>query len=458
MFEVIGTSAVDHEGIHHNDQPTLVYTPTGKVLDLPYLFSCSQEKYNTSWTYLHRLKNFMVYLLKRPEEPFDIDLALEFWSYVEPGDIKKWQIHRYDQRRFNKKMADWPTITLEAETVYLFMHFASGYGTRMLHVPTTCMKSVRSGAAGGMLEGIKASHVLKEVVDYAPIKIAKPKFENDYEIDDLEFEEDEVKLPNDFRYLPAHQIGLAIELFPDRVYEWISAAALHTGLRPFELLSMPTITPGRHFVCDPAMLRNKIRRGEEEMIFKVTDGKGGKPREIPIDLKVWLDIMERWWPELQRRIKRYKETEGKDMPFPRTLWINAELQPLYCDPDNPKSHKKPLAALSKAFQYVSSLKKDCCTMRDYGFRFYYYKLRRTFATLYFYEIMSRTDNFDGQHWWSNTTHTEDLRVRMGHKRIGTTIKHYIDNALDIHRRSQEGDGRWSLDPMRYLDEHRWSKE
>jgi hypothetical protein len=449
MFEIITTRATDTDGVKYT-RPALVYIykSLAKVLDYPYVWACKFAEFNTAVEYLKILRRFVSYLLLRPSNHFDENGILDFWLYVTAGDIKAWQQSRTDELMASGKGAKWDTIVREAQIVTQFLHFVSKSGERMLYNPRTKTILARAVAEDSMLKGMVESRKEKEVIDYEDIRIPRPVAgEEDADCNDL-YPDDDTSLQNNFGYLPAFQIDLAMELFADPVYVAISFAGQHTGLRNFEVLGIPVMTAGHGFVSSPIMLRSKLRKGQEEMILNVT-GKGSNTRPIPFDVETWLAIMEFWWPEFEKRKKRYKETTGKELPA-NVLWITKGLKPLYCDPKNKPSHKVPLERLHSAFRYISQEKK-VCTKDAYGFKINYYKFRHTFATLYYYDAMKSADDWDGARWLKDISIREDLRKRMGHKLLTTTIENYVESAIFLHLQEKGNAKHWFPDTMAHLD-------
>jgi hypothetical protein len=451
MFKIITTEAPDHDGVNYT-RPTLQYK--GKVLDYPYVWACSFEEFNTSEEYLKILRRFAFYLLKRTINPFDENGIADFWLYVTAGDIKNWQQARMETLRTSKKGAKWNTVVREAEIVTQFLHFVSGRGESMNFRPNTKTILNRAEAEDSILSGMMPARKKKDVVDYKDIRIPRPIVsEEDAESDDQYLDNDQL-LENNFGYLPSFQIDLAIELFPDPVYVAISLAGQHTGLRDFEVLGIPVMTAGRTFVSSPIMLRRKLRSGHMEMILSVK-GKGSEPRNVPFDIETWLGIMDFWWPEFQDRKRRYKETTGTDLPA-SVLWITKQLEPIYCKPDNKPSHKGPLGKLQKAFYYISK-KKRYCTENAYGFRINYYKFRHTFATLFVYDAMEKSNDWDGARWVNDLAIREDLRKRMGHKLLSTTFRNYVESAIFLHHQRKGESKRWFPDVMVHLEKFRTNR-
>ena len=396
----------------------------------------------------------MFEMFSRPIKPFDEEGILVFWLYVTVDDIMAWQQSRMDERMASGKGAQWETVVREAEIVTQFLHFVSKSGERMLFNPRTRTVLTRAEAEDSMLKGMVAARKEKEVIDYEDIRIPRPiVVEEDTDDEDL-YPDNDQSLPNNFGYLPAYQIDLALELFADPVYVAISLVGQHTGLRNFEALGIPVMTAGRDFVSSPNMLRKMLRKGQKEMILNVK-GKGSNTREVPFDIETWLGIMEFWWPEFQRRKVLYTQTTGKDLPA-KVLWINKQLKPLYCDPDNKSLHKDQLESLQKAFDYISQKKKGC-TVNAYGFKINYYKFRHTFATLFVYDAMKEKDNWDGAHWVRDLSIRNDLRKRMGHKLLSTTFEHYVESAIFLHLQEKGDAKRWFPDAMSHLDKISASK-
>ena len=448
MLKIITTEAKDHDGLKHT-RPTLVYEgKVLRVLDYPYVWACSFVEFNTSEEYTKILRRFAIFMLRRPVKPFDEDTILDFWLYVTAGDIKAWQQFRVDERIISGKGAQWDTIVREAEIVTQFLYFVSKSGERMLFNPRAKAALTRAVAEDSMLRGMVAARKVTEVIDYEDIRIPLPVAgERDASDDDL-YHDDYPILQNNFGYLPSFQIDLAMELFVDPLYVAISLAGMHTGLRDFEVLGIPVMTAGLKFASSPSMLRNMLRKGQDEMMLEVR-GKGSKIREVPFDVRTWLSIMEFWWPEFDRRKRHYKETTGKDLPA-KVLWINKQLQPIYCDPESKPSHKKSLEKLQKAFYYISRKKKGC-TEKAYGFRINYYKFRHTFATLFVYEAMKKANDWNGARWVSDLSIRNDLRKRMGHKLLSTTFENYVESAIFLHCQENGEAKRWFPDAMAHLD-------
>ena len=443
MFEIITTHATNHEGVKYT-RPALVYKPKSKVLDHPYVWACKFAEFNTSEEYLKILRRFVVYLMTRPCNPFDEKGILDFWRFVTAGDIQVWQQSRMEEAMANGKGDKWDTIAREAKIVTQFLYSVSNAGESMIFHPRTKTILSRAEAENSVHEG----RGKKVAVDYEDIQIPRPIISvEDVDHDDL-YPDDDQSLPNNFGYLPSFQIVLAMELFADPVYEAISLAGYHTGLRNFEALAIPVMTAGRTFVSSPTMLKNKLREGHTEMILKVK-GKGSKPRKVPFDIATWLGIMEIWWPEFQDRKRRYKETTGKDLPA-KVLWINKQLKPLYCDPDDKTSHKSSLSCLQKAYYYISKTKNGCTEITS-GFRINFYKFRHTFATLFIYDAMKKSNDWDGARWLMDMSIRDELRERMGHKLLSTTFKHYVDSAIFLHLHETGNAKRWFPDPMAHLE-------
>lgn len=447
MFTIITTKATDADDVKYT-RPALIYKKNSKVMDYPYIWACTFAEFNTAEEYLKILRRFANYLLTRANQPFDEKAILDFWLYATAGDIRSWQQLRVDNITLTKKGAKWETIEREAEIVTQFMLYVSKCGERMLFNPRSKTILSRTNAENSMLKGMVASRKQKDVAEYEDIRIPRPIVDaEDTDYDDI-FPEEAMQLPNNFGYLPAFQIDMALGLFSDPVYVAISLAGLHTGLRNFEALGIPAMTAGLGFVSSPGMLRKKLRGGHVEMNLNVK-GKGSKTRSVPIDIETWLGIMEFWWPEYESRKRQYKEKTGKDLPA-RVLWITKQLEPLYCDPENKTLHKIPLDRMQKAFYYISKKMKGC-TEYTHGFSFNYYKFRHTFATLFFYDAMEKADNLDGARWLSDMSIRNELRERMGHSLLSTTIQNYVESAIFLHLQKTVDAKRWFPDAMAHLD-------
>jgi len=428
MFDIIKTNAIDHDSVQHI-RPALVYTPAMRILDYPYVWVCTFLEFSTADSYLHILRRLLMYLAERPVKPFDAEGLCKFWRYVTAGDIRAWQQFRLKTRRVKKGSASWETVTREAEIVVQFLHYVSKLGVTMLYSPTEKTVLTRTQAEDCMLKGIVDVRKAKKVLDYKDIRVAQPDYETeDYDVDE---EESQLDPSTNFDHLLDHQIDLACSKFHDKVFEVITLAGLHTGLRNFEILGIPFRTAKGEFTSDPVALAKKLKAGKKTMELTIK-GKGSKTRTIPVCVETWMGIMKLWWPIYKVRKKMFQKT-GKELPL-QVLWITKDLTPLYCDPNSKSTHEKPLEKMRKAFQYVSHI-KDGCTEKAYGFKFNYYKLRHTFATIYVYEVMKAKNNWDGAHWIAELSIKKDLMERMGHKILSTTFNHYVTCAVLL--RSQE---------------------
>ena len=436
MFKIVDIEARDSDNIRHL-RPGIVYEPLERVLDLPYAWVCSIGEYRSAETYAGIIRRFINYLLSRPIDPFDEKIIQNFWTYVTASDIRKWQQYRRDKLLTNKKGASHETIKKEAETLVQFLLYAHESGEKMLYNPKIKNVIIKTRFQDDFLEGIRSPTKERQKIDYSDIHLPE---EIDTESND-DLQEDFDYLPNNYSYLPPHQINLALELFKDEVYQCISLAALHTGLRNFELLGIPVMTAGLGFVCNPIQLKARLDRGETTQILNVK-GKGSKIREdgIPFDIETWLEIMNIWWPVYNFRKNQYEANHGELNP--NVLWITKSLTPLYCPPNDKSKHKKPLSILGRAFNYVSSdQRNENNTSLSYGFRFNYYKFRHTFATSFCYEAMNTADNWDSEYWFKDITLRNELRKRMGHAKFGTTISNYISSAIEAHHLICGGDTR-----------------
>lgn len=433
MVNIIKTVALDHDDEEHV-RPALFIDE--KLLDYVYIWSCTHADYDTASTYISHLYRFVNYLLNRTKRPFTEDRAFDFWTMVTNDDIKAWQRARMRDNQLNRKAANYHTVKKEAHTVVRFLHWVHGQGVSMLFNPITKTILERSQAEDDLLTGINTEAKEKKIVDYIDVDIPETiveRVEDDGDIDeeDLIIYIDDA-LSNDFGWLPIDQFTKVIDMFPDPVYKAMSCAGLHTGLRNFELMGIPTVTPGRTFVCNPRELREKLRNNETELSLKIPKGKGDSARTIPIDTETWLEIMSYWWPIREERKRRLKDKHGIDLRIDQ-LWISKSLVPLYCDPQNDSTHKKAKDALGKAFYWISLNENNPNRSAAlYSFKANYYKLRHTYATLYVYEIMAEKNDFDGGHWVTNMWLRNDLMKRMGHKVLKTTFEHYVECAVLLH--------------------------
>jgi len=449
MFKIVKTTTVGPNSVRYV-RPALVYEPLEKVLTYPYVWACNAVEYSTAEERLKVLRRFATYLMQRPTRAFDEGGILEFWQYVTAGDIQAWQQARNDERLATGKGARWDTIQREAELVVQFLKYVADSGVTLNFEPTTKIVLTNAQANDSMLKGMVDRRKEREVVDYKDIRIPRPEVGDEYDVDDYPDSSIELDPAINFDYLPMEQLRVVLELFPDKVYEAITLTGLHTGMRNFEILGIPVMTADRGFVSSPEMLRKKLREGCKEMYLRV-EGKGSKTRTVPFDIASWLLIMEVWWPEYQHRRRRFREVTGTDLPG-RELWITKDLEQLYCDPRMKSMHKERKSKLTKAFYYISGHKGNPRrTELVYGFSANYYKIRHTFATRFFYDAMSKTGNWNGDHWIRDMSIRNELRERMGHKSLLTTLEHYIETAIQWHERETPGSGRWHPNIAEYLD-------
>lgn len=107
-------------------------------------------------------------------------------------------------------------------------------------------------------------------------------------------------------------------------------------------------------------------------------------------------------------------------------------------------------SLQYAFYYISKTMKGG-TEDTHGFSINYYKFRHTFATLFFYDAMEKADNWDGARWLSDMSIRNELRKRMGHSLLSTTIQNYVESAIFLHIQKNGDSKRWFPDAMAHLD-------
>jgi len=303
--------------------PVLIYRPTDEMLDYVAVW-LSEFQYNTSKTYAVILRRFCTYLATK-ENPFDPEMLLSFWNYIDVDGIKAWKTYIITKKYRAKKASPIPsTIDREAQIVADFLHWVKN-DMGLKTVWDGNLKRVAKAKAlhHDMLKGIAGPNE-REVVQIDAHVAFAPEDE-DYPVEGLARRSQSKA----HEYLHDEQIPTVINAFPDPVYKYICFTGYITGLRNFEVLGVPywrSYLDGTVFDSDP----NKImqRLDEKNLVLKVL-GKGDKLRLVKVPAKSWLTIMENWAPLYHERKKMYEAKTGEKLSL-STLWLDKRGNPIYC--------------------------------------------------------------------------------------------------------------------------------
>ncbi|WP_378954573.1 hypothetical protein [Pelosinus sp. sgz500959] len=409
----------------------LIYEPREEILSYPAIW-LSEHGYTTGFEYAKILQRFCNYLADGPWSSDEV-MLLSFWRFTTANSIKAWKTKRIEKKYAEGKVSpSIGTIDREGSIICKFLDWVK-FEKKVNTLWDGNRKTVTKARAihNDLLRGI-AGPKSKEVVDVNTNVSFSPDSE-DYPIEGLAKRQQ----TKPHEYLHDSQLGDLFRAFPDVVYKYIGLIAYITGVRDFEVLGIPywrTDRDGNVFISDPNLIRERLN--EETIILKVL-GKGKKLRNVKIDMKSWLEIMESWSPIYEERKKLYEKKTGEKLPL-HILWLDKSGNPIYCPPQDQRKHYKPLRKLQDAFYYVNKGRKKDPLLVRFGRSVDYYCLRHTYATNYVLQIMEVRRERERNDYINDHSLRHDLANQMGHSSIDTTFSKYIDNAIVILKDREAG--------------------
>ncbi|MFZ3024411.1 hypothetical protein [Pseudomonas sp.] len=319
-----------------------------------------------------------------------IDIA-NYHTAVDNKDIRRWQVSRQVER-INKKSSRPNSNTIFDDATIVLNFFAwvkaSGFTT---NVNITLKNWVANFRSETLLSYIRAQSTVKISGD--PIRV-------------LDREARQKKKPD---LITNDEIKILLKSYPDPVYATLFRMGLATALRPLELCAFPYAGYGQN----KHILPYSSMPDDQKQFSCTVVGKGGKIRTIKIPAYALRDLEESYTKtEYHLRKRKYKEKYKKTCP-PSILFLNSE-----GDPITPK------------------MISDCTTyackrahMNDPSFRLSnnFYQARHWWPTMMMIQhhgealMSSAADVLDA-------AFAQVLMNQMGHNKLATTYKHYLDLA------------------------------
>lgn len=427
----------------HFVRPLLVYEPWKYLLDWPQEWVIEEfQEYKTSLTNVEKLQSFANYLATRAVGKFGEEKKLvRFWEYVMISDLDAWVTYRVEKKFREKRVSPKPsTVNSDAKVITRFMDWIK-------KKQVVCRWD---GGKKAVLRAEKAEHMLKGMVapkfketsSYRP-GVSQMRDSNDprqHRVSPSAISKKSQSSTNE--YLANDNVKIMINHFPDEVFKFISCTTYITGLRDFEVLSVPRLREDCLFTAVPSEIRKLIAGGDENLVLQVT-GKGKKKRPVKFAAKAWCQIMTKWMPIFEARAKLYKEKYKEDVPL-EILWLNKIGDPIFADPLDDTTHKNETKKLINAVAYIARDERCKGGILEplFGHKLDFYCLRHSFATNRVLKIMEETENDkEGNvvnkkmpdYYILNASLRRDLADQMGHDEITTTFAHYVDNAVIIKR-------------------------
>lgn len=430
VLEDIDTTVLETRYQH----AVLIYKPQEQLLSYPSVWLSEQRSYKTGIEYAKILQRFCNYLTTLPFFSNEENI-LSFWHYTTVETIKAWKTFRI-QKKYNENRISpaFETIDREARIVCLFLDwvkFDKNVDTLWNGKRKTIIKA--RAIHNDFLHGIVGPKS-REVVD-VNLTVSFSPGNKDYPIEGLARR----RQSKPHEYLYDEQILVLINSFPDNVFKYICLTAYISGLRDFEVLGIPywsIYETGKTFVSDPNLLKPIFN---DKYIMLPVLGKGKKLREVKFDIFSWYKIMESWAPLYLERKKIYENKTGHKLPL-NILWLDKSGDPIYCPPQDERSHYKSLRKLQDAFYYVNKGQKKDPLFTKFGRSVDYYCLRHTYATNYILRVMEARRERDKDKYIEDHSLRHDLANQMGHSAIDMTFAKYVDNAIVIVKDREAGKG------------------
>lgn len=365
--------------------------PNKVLISVPnlYLYEKTRSSEQTSRRYSNVISMFYRFLSTQ-EKYSAIELA-DYHTAVDNKDIRRWQVARQVERvRKGSTKPSSATIFDDATIILNFFAWAkeSGFTTNVKIAFKTWIANFRSET---LLSYIRKQSSVR--INGDPIRVLDREARQKRQLD---------LITND-------EIKLLLQSYPDPVYATLFCMGLATALRPIELCAFPYAgTDKNKHILPYSSMPDDHRQFSYTLV-----GKGRKVRTVKIPAYALRDLEDSYTKnEYPRRKRKYEMRYGKPCP-PSILFLNSEGEPI-----TPKM-------ISDCTTYARKL----AHRKDSSFRISnnFYQARHWWPTMMMIQhhgeslMSSAADVLDA-------AFAQVLMNQMGHSRLATTYKHYLDLA------------------------------
>ncbi|MGY2257776.1 hypothetical protein [Pseudomonas sp. SDO55104_S430] len=367
------------------------YKKQNILLSVPnlYLYEKTRSSIQTSKRYATVISKFYRFL--GTQKVFKSLAPGDYHTIVRNLHIKQWQVARHTERV--RKQSPSPSSATIFDDALIVRNFFAW----VVESPFTCNVNIKKET---WVLNVKSDRMLNYIKRKAGVRINS---------DAIRVLDRESRQHTQNPLITDWEIKLLLESYPDSVYATLFCLGLATALRPIELCNFPYLGKGKNKHILP---RSQMPKDEKKFAYQAI-GKGNKLRNVIIPAYALDDIEQSYTKnEYPQRRKKYKEKFGKACP-PSILFLTADGEPV-----TPKK-------ISDATTYAKKLA---------------YAKNPNFSML--------NDFYQARHWWPTMmviqhhgdkllTEAADVLDRalgqaimnqMGHSKITTTYKHYLNVA------------------------------
>lgn len=440
----IDTSLLDNYSVKPRYFPGLVYKPTEQILMMATRYKSNIPNKGTTRRWLKVIQSFANWYYDYIQNKENIDFTITHFERIAmKDDIEMWMCARLFNRLSKKaRRPKDKTIVDEAKGLARYLAWAK---TELEKREIPCayeggvkVKSITHLSETNMFKGIKSSYE-REWAD--PDLNLNYKVEDDAHVDTIARRRQMMG----HEYLKNDELRIFFNIFYDKVYRFISMTSYITGMRPSEVLGMPMRAIYRHglvFTCIPSELKNMMRDGKKEMIYRCY-GKGQKVRFVRFNIKEWHSIMKTYHKVLfDDRRKLWEDLNNKELTE-RYLWLtrpggekNPSPKIRFCPPGREGDWDKSVKPLWNA---VAKARDKHNLVKVFGHGVDFYSLRHSFATNFLVRAINAERKLmkeKGLEPKETETIIRDLNLRtrlqrqLGHEDFSTTWDHYIHNVVE----------------------------